>query len=302
MQIAPNHTHFQYCITPHTNGRSRKLAIITGASSGIGEAFAFHFASQGYDLLITGRRHKALYHVASKISTTYGVIVFPIIADLSVKQDVENLIATISRLENIEILINNAGYSLREKFSEGSIDDQMAMMDVHVNVPLKLVHSVLPNMIVKRTGTIINISSLAADMPTSVNTMYASTKSFLKTFSESLHLNIEEYGIQVQCLCPGFTHTNFHRNYQLPKDANNPLTPWMSPNQVVDYSIKSLNKKKVICIPGFRNKLIHAIVTATPRKIYYFLARHLEKKIGKSPLNSSYRAMKKVKILPVHYN
>lgn len=302
MLIAPD-THPQYHLVSTTNGPPRRLAVITGASCGIGEAFANHFAAQGYDLLITGRQRKNLYHVASKISKTYGSVVFPIMADLSVKQDVDNLLNTLSRLENIEILINNAGYSLQQRFSKSNIDDQLAMLDVHVNVPLKLVHSVLPNMISKKTGIIINISSLAANLPTSANAMYSSTKSFLKTFSESLYLDVKEFGIQVQCLCPGFTITNFHRDHNLSANTILPLISWMKPEEVVNCSIKNLSNKKVICIPGFRNKLINAIIAATPRTIYYLLARYIENKIRKKPSTTTpYPATKKIRILPVQYN
>ncbi len=259
-----------------------KLAVITGATSGIGKAFADYYASQGYHLLLTGRRKEVMLDVALRLEVKYAVPIEMVFADLSRGEDLSRLLHTIGKRSNIEVLVNCAGYGLDERFSEDNINHQIAMLGVHVNAPLRIMHKVLPVMMKNRCGTIINVSSLAAYMPTAGNTMYTSTKSFLKSFTESLHMDVSGYGIKVQCLCPGFTHSDFHNNLNMSSGAMKPgIIRWMEPSEVVRYSVACLNKGQVICIPGFLNKLLAASAMAVPRNLYYVIASRMEHRIKK---------------------
>ncbi|MBN2274582.1 MAG: SDR family NAD(P)-dependent oxidoreductase [Bacteroidales bacterium] len=266
----------------------RKIVIITGATSGIGKAFAHHFARQGYDLLITGRRRSIINSVAHEIRREYGVQVKVVIADLAVKEDLSSFLQIIDRQRNIEVLVNNAGYGMNRGFSEDEIGHQLAMMNVHVNAPLILIHKVLPQMIKKRNGTIINVSSMAAYFPASGSVMYTSTKSFLKSFSESLFLDVGRYGIRVQCLCPGFTNSDFHRDLNIQINRiNNGLLPFMEPSDVVQYSVKCLEKGRVVCVPGFINRLLIILLSVIPRSLYYRFSLRLEKKVRRVKENTT---------------
>jgi hypothetical protein len=253
----------------------RKLAVVTGASSGIGLAYARYFAAQGYDLIITGRRKDILFETAHEMQRNYSVDVEVIIADLSKKQDITKLLKALGHKIHIDVLVNNAGYSLNCAFTEDEFDHQIDMVKVHMNAPLLLIHSVLPGMIKNKKGIIINVSSLASAFPAANNGMYSGTKSFVRVFTESLHMEVAGYGIKIQCLCPGFTHSDFHRNSEV-KDYIRPFF-WMTPDQVVDYSIYCLKKGRVICIPGFLYRVINFISKFIPRKIYYPLAHRMEK-------------------------
>lgn len=130
-------------------------------------------------------------------------------------------------------------------------------------------------MMKNRKGIIINVSSLSAYLPTAGNGMYTSTKSFLLNFTESLHMDVGAYGIKVQCLCPGFTHSEFHRSSGIDTSSSG-FIPWMMPEEVVSYSMHSLNKGQVICIPGYINRLLAVTSGMLPRNFYYFIARWLE--------------------------
>lgn len=261
---------------------SRKLAVITGATSGIGKAFAGYFAAHGYDLLITGRRREVILNVASELEINYSVDIDIVIADLSKNEDLSHLLQVIGKRKNIEVLVNNAGYGMDCKFSEDELDHQMAMLKVHVAAPLMLIHKVLPIMMENKNGLIINVSSLAAYMPTAGNGMYTSTKSFLKNFTESLHMDVSNYGIHVQCLCPGFTYSDFHRNLNIPAEVmKKGLISWMKPSAVVDYSIYCLNKGQVVCIPGFMNRILSLLVLSIPRSLYYLVTARIENKVRK---------------------
>ncbi len=259
---------------------SRRLAIITGATSGIGKAYAEYFAAHEYDLLITGRRRELIHRVAADLKNSYQVNVEVVIADLSRDLDLSLLLQILGKQKNIEVLVNNAGYGMDSRFSEDEIDHQMAMLKVHVDAPVLLVKKVLPVMMENKTGIIINVSSLAAYMPTASNAMYTGTKSFLKNFTESLHLDVSNYGIKVQCLCPGFTHSDFHRNHNTSGEVEKyGQVNWMNPSQVVEYSIYCLNKGQVICIPGLLNRFTRSLVTVIPRSLYYLVSSRVEKKI-----------------------
>ena len=241
-----------------------KFALITGATSGIGKAFAYSLAGLGHNLIITGRKLQVLTEVTDDIKSKYNIEVIKVVADLSVQSDIESLLRIISN-KKIDILINNAGYGIKEQFHHDEINNQLKMLKVHVTSPLILIHAVMDIMMKEKCGSIINVSSLAAFFPTSGNAMYASTKSFLKNFTLSLRMEMKQYNIQVQCLCPGFTYTDFHRNAGLDKSSSlQNRIGWMDADKVVKYSLHSLEKGKVICVPGILNKVTFALIHVVP--------------------------------------
>jgi short-subunit dehydrogenase len=220
--------------------------------------------------------------VVLRLEVKYAVSIEMVFADLSRSEDLSRLIQVIGTRSNIEVLVNCAGYGLEERFSEDNINHQIAMVGVHVNAPLKLTHKVLPVMMRNHRGTIINVSSLAAYMPTAGNAMYTSTKSFLKNFTESLHMDVSSYGIKVQCLCPGFTHSDFHNNLGFSSGTMKPgIVRWMEPSEVVRYSVACLARGQVVCIPGFLNKILAASAITVPRNLYYIIASRMEQRIKK---------------------
>ena len=246
--------------------------MITGASSGIGRVFARRFAQSGYDLIITGRRKDKLIQVSEKLKDQYGISVNIIIAELSEEKDLRKLLKVIANHDDIHVLINNAGFGSGKEFSKCDINCHMQMLQVHVIAALKLVHAVLPQMISRKEGTIINVSSLGAFMPAPGSSIYSATKLFLKSFTESLYMEVSRYGIKLLCLCPGFTHTDFHErrvNGNVPK--NNGIIRWMEADEVVEKCLKSLEKGKVVYVPGFMNRMLVKIVSFIPDIIYYRL-------------------------------
>jgi short-subunit dehydrogenase len=260
--------------------KPNQTALITGASSGIGRAFAQRFAKEGYDLIITGRRKDKLDQVAHELKEKFGIDVVIIIAEFSEEKDVNALIKVIESHDNIYVLVNNAGYGSGMEFYKCDLKCHMQMLQVHVITMLKLVHAVLPQMISQKYGTIINVSSLGAFMPAPGSSIYSATKIFLKSFTESLHMEVSQYGIRVQCLCPGYTkHTDFlerRANGLVPK--NDGMVQWMEADAVVDKCLKSLEKGKIIYIPGFMNRLLVKIVPLIPMRLYYSLMMKLSKR------------------------
>lgn len=257
-----------------------KTAVITGATSGIGAAFARRLSADGYDLIITGRRQGIIEKLAGDITKKHNINVKVIIAELADDGDIQRVINAIKDAENVEILINNAGHSGYFKpFIEVDPNFYEQMIKVHQIVPMRLINIVAPEMIKRQKGTIINIASIGAFMSTPQAHVYQSTKAFLKLFSEGLYQELRDKGIKVQALCPGFTDTNFSKAYiseeEYSKMAKSVSFATMSPEAVVDYSLKCLKGNRVVCIPGFINKCFVTILPRLPKRIYYPLVRKM---------------------------
>jgi len=242
-----------------------KTAIITGASSGIGKSFAYKLAEKGYDLLLIGRREELLKNICLDIEFKFQIKAQYLIIELANKKAMKVLVERILSSE-VDILVNNAGFGLRNDFlkTEESID----MIKVHNEATVELTFSAIKSMIERKSGAIINVSSIAGFLISPNDSMYCATKAFLISFTESLHLKLKDYNIKLQALCPGFTHTDFHE--KIGYDKNNPVfKSFMSSDKVVEISLKYLDKGKVICVPGFKYKLGKLIVSLLPRGIFY---------------------------------
>jgi len=259
----------------------KKVAFISGATSGLGAAFARHFAQQGYDLILTGHPDDKISLDVEELKTKNDVSIEIILADLSSENDVTHLEEIIKKTIELDVLINNAGFFFGKAFWKNDIRSLENMVKVHISTPVRLILAALPNMTRNSKGTIINLSSLVSFMPVPQDAMYSATKLFSNSFMESLHISFKDKGIKVQVLCPGFLrNTNFHERagFKLSGLKNWEILPWMEPENVVKISVRNLRKKhKVIVIPGLRNRAIKFIVAILPRSLYYrFATRFLQ--------------------------
>lgn len=249
-----------------------KYALITGATSGIGKEFAVSLAKKGYNLILTGRKENELYSLKNMFENEMKIKVTLIIGDFRDSGTLYNIVKS-ARDKKIEFLINNVGYGNKLNFFESDLKESLEMIDVHVGSVVRLCYEIIPLM---KEGYIINTSSLAAYLPTSYNHIYSSTKSFLITFSEALNFSLRGKNIKVKALCPGFTYTNFHRNDKKIKNKNNRLK-WMKAEKVVEYTMKNLDSRKIVLVPGFLNKIVYIFVKLMPKFIVYiFLKKQKE--------------------------
>ncbi len=258
-----------------------KTAVITGATSGIGAAYAKRFAGQGYDLVITGRRREKIEALAKNIRKECHVRVEVVLAELSEKEEIRKVIEVMQE-KQVEILVNNAGFGANSLFYECDLEVAEQLASVSVIAPMELIRAVLPDMVKKKSGTIINISSESVYMIVPKNSVYSGSKAFLKSFTEGLHVDLTGIGIRVQAVCPGLIHTDFHEKMGMEKSrqTNKGIVSWMSPEEVVTCSLKDLQKGKVICIPGFHTKLMTRMLSFLPRKMYYKTMYNLSQKIS----------------------
>ena len=250
-------------------------AVITGATSGIGAAFARCFAAQGHHLLVTGRRRAQIETLADEIAQQHGVGVAVEIAELTDEDDLSRLAARVGNLRQIEVLVNNAGFGLGSQgFQAQDFADHAAMLKVHALATMRLTHVALPAMLARHCGSIINVASVAAFVPIPRHAMYSATKNFVVTFSESLAIELRGTGVRVQALCPGFTRTDFHVRQGIDPNryyrTRGPLKA-MTPDEVVSASLHGLAHNDVICVPGFRNRLLSVIPHWLPRRLLYRL-------------------------------
>ncbi len=257
----------------------RQCALVTGATSGIGAAFANRLAQEGFDLILHGRRQKELMERAKNLGRTYRTSVEIIIAELSRTEEMKKVEERIEGLDRLDILINNAGYWTPGAFWEHSPDSSEAMIMVHTVAPIRFIRAALPRMLERQKGDIINVSSIGAYFNMITLENYSATKAYLISFTESLHVALMGTGIRVQALAPGMTVTEFHS--RLGADFTKDQKKWMHPEEVVDESFRALEKGLVVCIPGFRRRLIVKLASMLPRPVYYRLMKIIGEKVKK---------------------
>ncbi|MBN1487751.1 MAG: SDR family oxidoreductase [Anaerolineae bacterium] len=257
-----------------------KLALITGASSGIGAAYARRLASEHYDVLLVARREARLRTLANSLQSNAGINAEVLVADLSKAEDLSGLEQRIAESPNLDILVNNAGFGKAGSFDASNVKQEMDMVSVHILATLRLTRAALPVMLRRGRGTIINVSSLSAYYPLPNSATYSASKAYLKVFTEALQPELEGTGLRIQSLCPGLTRTEFQEQAQV----NTQWLPdfaWMSAEGVVEHSIRDLLKGNVVSVPGFGNQILAWVAPLVPRQVLKLASRRRERKLQK---------------------
>ena len=237
-------------------------ALVTGASVGIGESFTRLLAAKGFNIVLVARDEARLHERAAGLREKFGVQTFVLPADLATKSGVKSVEKYIQTYE-IEVLINNAGFGLNKAFTRSDLGDEQDMLNVLVRTPMRLMHVILPRMKERRSGTIINVSSVASFI---AGGTYSAAKSYLTVISESLNAELKGTGVKISALCPGFTRTEFHKRGRM-KMNGLPSFMWLDADTLVAKSWKDAQSNKPISIPGWQYKLLVAFIAITPRSI-----------------------------------
>ncbi len=237
-------------------------ALVTGATSGIGESFTRLLASHKYNIVLVARDLPRLQERAQGLEEKFGVKTHVIQADLATDEGclkVENYI-----LENqIDVLINNAGFGTSKAFTMSTIEIEQQLLDVLVRTPMRLMHVALPLMKERNKGVIINVSSVAGYI---AGGTYSASKSYLTVLSESLHTELAATGVKISALCPGFTRTEFHQRGKMSMKGL-PEFLWLDADRLVEQSWSDALKGKAVSVPGWQYKLLIFIVQTVPRSI-----------------------------------
>jgi short-subunit dehydrogenase len=250
--------------TPGERGDGRAVAVVTGASSGIGAAYARLLASYGYNLALVGRRGERLQALADELQKIYKVKAEAVIADLSDLNEIERVGQYIAQIPDLEVLVNNAGFGATGHFTTLDPTIPVEMTHVHDVAMVRLSRAALPSLLKRKHGAIVNVASVAAFAPLAGDATYAATKSYMVTFSEALAAELRGTGVRVQALCPGFTVTEFHRR-PLMKGFERRWIPkfmWMSADDVVRSSFHALRNGQVVHVPGPFYKLASIVLRA----------------------------------------
>jgi short-subunit dehydrogenase len=232
------------------------VALITGASSGIGAEFAYQLASQNFDLILVARREEKLNELSQELHQKYEINTEILVADLSVISECEKVISRIKELDNLDILINNAGFGLINTFFQIPHHLHVDMINVHFTCPVLLSHAAIPGMQKRKRGIIIFTASTAAINKSKMSVMYTSTKTAVTVFAELLRTRVKEKEIYIQALCPGFTYTEFHDTKSMKGFQRDwfPKESWMEAKEVVSLSLKAIKSREIIFIPGEMNR------------------------------------------------
>jgi len=244
--------------------------VITWGSSGIGAGFAREFAEQGYDLLLISKDKNQMATFVKYLNVLFPVKISSMIFDLSKKSQIRQVESEIRKISNLDILINCAGYGINNDFLSEDIEKREDMITVHDLAAMRLSYQALKIMKKRKHGNIIHVSSLASLLALGNNPVYAASKIFLNSFSQNLYRIYKKYNIYVQSLCPGFTATNFAKQWKYKFKTHS-----MKVEDVVNSSLYCMKKKKLLCIPWRKNKLTLLLYQIFPRawshKIFQWL-------------------------------
>ncbi len=243
------------------------FTLITGASSGIGEALARALAARATPLVLTARRLERLDALAAELRSRHGIEVIAIPADLADPRGPQLLLEAI-QAQGLEIdgLVNNAGFGLRGDFHAQPWERAEAMLQLMVNAPVQLTGALLPAMRARGRGRIVNVASLAGLVPgLPGSTLYSASKAFLIRFSQSLAAENREHGIQVMALCPGYVRSEFHAVLGVEERMRKlPGLFWMDADALAERTLIALDQQRVVVVPGRVNQLIAALARLLP--------------------------------------
>jgi short-subunit dehydrogenase len=240
----------------------KKVALITGASAGLGVEFARQLSKRGHRLVLAARRKDRLEELATDLGNARAVAI-----DLSKPNAAVKLLVDVEAAgEQVDLLVNNAGFGLIGRFAELDAKRERQMVDLNIGVLMDLCRAVAPQMIKRKSGGILNVASTAAFQPGPNMAVYFATKAFVLSFTEALHEELKPYGVRVSCLCPGPTRTEFGEVAGFGGNGLFDRTAMESP-EVVEAGIKALEKNRAVVVPGLVNKIGATSTRFAPRSI-----------------------------------
>jgi len=252
------------------------VALVTGPTSGIGRAFSRRLAADGHDLVLVARDTARLAELAAELERC-GASTEVLVADLAdadARGRVEQRLSDASR--PIDVLVNNAGFGVNQRFVGGEIDREQQVVDVMVTAVMRLTHAAVPGMVERGRGLVVNVSSVAGFLPFGT---YSAAKSWVTSFTQGLATELVSSGVSTIAVCPGFVHTEFHERAGMDMSGTAEWM-WDTPENVVDVAMRDLRRGKVISVSGVQYKALAAASHLLPRDVVRRLERFRRRRIG----------------------
>ena len=260
-----------------------KLAAVTGASAGIGAAFARALAARGSDLMLIARRTDRLQALAAELAERHGTKSEIVTADLNDAAGLERVAERLRTAPQLDLLVNNAGYGVAGLLATSDFAGQEGMHRLHVMATLRLTHAALAGMVARRAGAVINVASVAGFLVSPGAVSYGASKCWINAFTEGIWMELRASGspVRVQALRPGFTYSEFHDVAGMDRSKLAPQAWWCSAGQVVEESLAGLDRDRVFVIPGWRYRRLVGIVGLMPRGLRRTLLMAVARRNGR---------------------
>ena len=255
-----------------------RKAVVTGASTGLGAAFAEELAHRGCGVILVARNAERLQQLADRLQKQYGVSATAMPSDLIERSGQNKVEALFADDADLDLLVNNAGFATLGAFASLDLEGEMSEIELNVVAMVRLAHAAARAMILRHRGAIINVSSLAAFSPDPYNATYGATKAYIKSFTEALSEELRGTGVRTQVLCPGFTHTEFQERAGL-NTSRIPRSAWMSAEAVIQQSLDALDRGTVVCVPGAQNWFVAGLSRHAPETLVRRVVGVLSKRV-----------------------
>jgi uncharacterized protein len=255
------------------------VALVTGASTGIGAAFARELARRGHSLVLVARTQAKLEEIAHELEQTHGTATEVLPADLESGAGVQTVAARLrDDARPIELLVNNAGFGTSGRFYEIPIDQEEAEIRLNVLALVELTHAALGTMVARGHGGVINISSVGAYQPTPLSATYCATKAFVSSFTNAIHEELRGTGVKAMVVAPGFTRTEFHERANIDNTGSAPGFLWQQADEVAESAMKAYDKGRAVCVPGALNTVAAAFSGSMPAGVSRKIAGMVSKR------------------------
>ena len=248
-------------------------ALVTGATAGIGESFTRLLAANNYNIVLVARDAQRMQERAQQLESQFNISTHMIQADLATDIGC-GLVESYIKNNQIDVLINNAGFGLNKAFTLSEVDAEQQMLDVLVRTPMRLMHSVLPGMKERNKGVVINVSSVAGYI---AGGSYSASKSYITVISESINTELAATNVKVSALCPGFTRTEFHQRARMSMKGL-PSFMWLNSDKLVERAWVDALKGRAVSIPGWQYQLLVFIIHTVPRSLVRKVGMNLRAK------------------------
>jgi short-subunit dehydrogenase len=240
---------------------TRSVALVTGPTAGLGRRFALQLAERGHDLVLVARDASRLEELAEELRRSYGVDAEVLAADLADRDQLRRVEQRAAATERpVEVLVNNAGFGMKNPFLDNDVEEEQRMLEVLVTAVMRLSHAALGQMVERGSGGIINVSSVAGELPRGT---YSAAKAYVTQLSKWSDATYRDRGVRTMALLPGFTRTEFHARMDVEQHSA-PSWMWLDADRVVREALKDFDAGKSVSVPSVRYKLITTAVRAVP--------------------------------------